>query len=234
MAIWCLRQASLLRESQQYFLCLHFQGAGCNLGRWHTDIRFPTKRILDLRISSPAPEKKPSGATHTRCISFSPHPFCSSSLSPSSPTNALTPTQIKAWVHADITHKHTHTHTALNQPSAADMLITLHSNKTNDFLRQISVDQVELLIIAPPLQYPTPEPDERSMIYQSVSAVCRPGTGSRTNTKRNTTHTKHTARRRELHLRVRSVDLITHMQPQLNTCSTSPLLYTVHKDLRPT
>lgn len=111
MAIWCLRQASLLRESQQYFLCLHFQGAGCNLGRWHTDIRFPTKRILDLRISSPAPEKKPSGATHTRCISFSPHPFCSSSLSPSSPTNALTPTQIKAWVHA---HKHTHTQLLTN------------------------------------------------------------------------------------------------------------------------
>ena len=33
----------------------------------------------------------------------------------------------------------------LNRPSAADMLITLHSNKTNDFLRQTSVDQVELL-----------------------------------------------------------------------------------------
>lgn len=67
------------------------------------------------------------------------------------------------------------------------------------------------------LQYPAPKPDERSMIYQSVSVVLAWGWF---------TNTKHAARRREPPLSVVwwcSMELI--MQSQLNKFSTPPPSY---------
>lgn len=68
-----------------------------------------------------------SGATHTLCFFLT---LCVLLPLPSL-TNALTPTQRCTQV--------------FTKPSAPDMLITLHSNKTNGFPRQISVDWIEPL-----------------------------------------------------------------------------------------
>lgn len=82
----------------------------------------------------------------------------------------------KTWAHTDISH--TQTYAGLNQPSAADMLITLHSNKTNDFLRQISVDQAELPSSLLPAISSTKT--RREINYLSVSVWCWPGADSQT------------------------------------------------------
>lgn len=59
-----------------------------------------------------------SGATHTHCISISPH-----SLSVLLPLPSPLPDKCsytyakKTWAHPDITHTQRHTHTGFNQPS---------------------------------------------------------------------------------------------------------------------
>lgn len=110
-------------------------------------------------------------------------PFCSSSSSLSPPQQMhlhLRKENLSAHGHHTFARADTQTHTGLNQPSAAIMLITSHSNMTNDFLRQISVDREERYHRSS-LQYPAPKPDERSMIYRRAVG---PGAHSRTQSTR--------------------------------------------------
>lgn len=139
-------------------------------------------------------------------------------LPPPSPTNALTPTQKKkTWVHAHIAD--IHARTGLSQPSVTDMLMTLHSNKTNDFLCQISEDQAVLLSLLLPAISSTKTRWEINDLSE-----CQCGVGLGLIHK----HKAHSQKKGTPPPSVEwwcSVDLITHMQPRLNTCSSSPRPY---------
>lgn len=124
----------------------------------------------------------------------------------------------KTWVHAHIAETRAHARVFANHlwqicwwlcPQIKLMTSYVRSQRTKWCCYR-----------CPSPQYPAPKPDERSMIYQSVSVVLAWGWF---------TNTKHTDQKKgtpppsvEWWC---SVDLITHMQPQLNTCSSSPRLY---------
>lgn len=67
---------------------------------------------------------------------------------PPSLTNALPPTQKKKKLGARTGMASTHA--GPNQPSVTNMLMTLHSNESNDFQSQTSVGSSGAAIIAPP------------------------------------------------------------------------------------
>lgn len=84
---------------------------------------------------------------------------------------------------------HTDTHTGPNQPSVTNMLMTLHSNKSNDFQSQTSEGPSGAAIVAPPRNIQHRKQQTRDQWFIRVSAVVL-ARGWFTNTK-------HTARREE-------------------------------------
>lgn len=204
--------------SHAYRLKEDFLWAGVHLGTWQKDpvfwlnVSLMQKFYLLLLCVHNGFHSRSSGATHTHYIFSSPHSFCSLFSLPS-PTNKVTPTQKYVWTHA-LTHKRAHTHSDSNWPSAAATLIALHSNKTDDFPRQISVGRTELLALPLPAISST-----NTRLEINDLSVCQSGVGLGLIQA----HKAHSQERGTPPLSVErwcNTALIRHMHPhtQLNTC----------------
>lgn len=100
-----------------------------------------------------------SGATHTLHFLFPPHAFPSFLLFPSPCSDKCTDTYAE-------------THPGLNQPSAADLLITLHSHKANDFpTSDLSGPRGAAVTCSPYAIFQHQKADEEKMIYQCHCAL---------------------------------------------------------------